>query len=101
MADPSDTAPPGWEVVRRRRRVTETGEPEEVEPPAGIGRLLAGLAGLLLLMAVVSLGIVASADRESRRTPVAQVQVPAQVGRTAEVATTELRRRGFVVDLQP
>jgi serine/threonine-protein kinase len=90
-----------WEVVRRRRRVTETGDPELVEGPPGSAWVGAAMVGLLLLMAVVSVGIVQAAGREARRPPVAQVQVPAQVGRPGEVAAAELNRRGFVVDLQP
>jgi len=96
VADPKD-----WEVVRRRRRVTETGDPEEVVQPPGGPWVAAAVVGLLLLMVVVSVGIVQAAGRESRRPPVAQVQVPAQVGRTGEVAAADLTRRGFVVDLQP
>ena len=96
MADPQD-----WEVVRRRRRVSETGDPEVVERPPGAAWVAAAVVGLLVLMAVVSIGIVQAAGRESRRPPVAQVQVPAQVGRPGEVAAAELGRRGFVVDLQP
>jgi len=90
-----------WAVVRRRRRVTETGDPEVIERPPGAAWLAAAVAGLLLLMAVVSVGIVQAAGRESRRPPVAQVQVPAQVGRPGDVAAADLNRRGFVVDLQP
>jgi len=88
-------------VVRRRRRVTETGEPEVVERSPGGGWVAVAVVGLVLLMAFVSFGVVQSAGRQSRRPPVAQVQVPAQVGRPAEAATADLRRRGFVVDLQP
>jgi len=90
-----------WEVVRRRRRVTETGDPEVVEPSPGAAWVAVAVVGLLLLMAVVSVGIVQATDRASRRPPVAQVQVPSQVGRTGEAAAAELTQRGFVVDLQP
>ena len=96
MADPQD-----WEVVRRRRRVTETGDPEVVERPPGPAWVAGAVVGLLLLMTVVSVGIVQAAGRASRRPPVAQVQVPAQVGRPGDVAAADLNRRGFVVDLQP
>ena len=96
MADPK-----GWDVVRRRRRVTETGDPETVEQPPGALAVAAAVVGLLLLMAAVSFGIVQAAGRESRRPPVAQVQVPSEVGRAGEAAAADLNQRGFVVDLQP
>ena len=45
MADQQD-----WAVVRRRRRVTETGDPEVIERPPGAAWLAAAVAGLLLLL---------------------------------------------------
>lgn len=87
--------------MRRRRRVTETGDPELVEPSPGAATVFVAVVGLLLLMAAVSFGIVEAAGRESRRPPVAQVQVPGEVGQSGEAAAADLNQRGFVVDLQP
>jgi len=88
-------------TIRRRRSVTETGTPEELDSPVGFWWVAAALVVLVGLMAVVALAAVRTAERSNKRESVPQLLVPEETNLPALVAQEDLERRGFVVDLQP